>query len=224
LRRKGVPASFFITSSLLDNAAVYFQDHLGLIGQAIETAGPTARAEAESCLQRVGMSWADLCACRQPQHPLIGQMSALLEVDSKAWLESEQPYVTTAQCRELLQAGFALGAHSIDHPLYAALSAEEQVRQTVVSMDSIANRFGLNYRAFAFPYGEFGVDRNFVPAMVKRGVAEVFFGTRGVVPDSRAPRMVQRLWCEDHDGSLDQHVTHALAESWVQGIGKKLKR
>lgn len=220
LRRKGVPATFFLVSSLLDNAAVFCRDHLGLISQAMEGASPAALAEVHARLKRAGLSWAELWASRQPQPQLIAELSALLEVDAKAWLEREQPYLTTAQASELLQAGFALGAHSIDHPLYAGLAPEEQVRQTRVSMDFIVSRFGLDHRAFAFPYGEFGVDPGFVISMVKRGAVEIFFGTDGVHPDARAPRLVQRLSCEDHRGSLREHLTSHLADSWVRSLRK----
>lgn len=223
LRRKGVPAAFFITTSLLDNKSIFFEDHLGLIAEAMRRAAPAKRAEVEARLCEAGLSLEALLRLRQPQHPLIGQLSALLELNPAEWLATEQPYLTGAQCRELLQAGFALGAHSIDHPVYAGLPADEQVRQTRVSMDELVKQFGLDYRAFAFPYGEFGLDQEFVPSMVMRGAVEMFFGTGGVHPDSRAPRLVQRLWCEDHRGSLRQHVTNHLAESWVQGMVQKLK-
>lgn len=220
LRRKGVSATFFLVSSLLDNAAVFGRDHLGLIGQAMKGASPAALAEVHARLKQAGLSWAELWASRQPQPQLLTELSTLLEVDAPAWLERERPYLTTAQARELLQAGFALGAHSIDHPLYAGLAPEEQVRQTRVSMDFVVSRFGLDYRAFAFPYGEFRVDPGFVVSMVKRGAVEIFFGTDGVHPDARAPRLVQRLSCEDHRGSLREHLTSHLAESWVQSLRK----
>lgn len=223
LRRKGVPAAFFITTSLLDNRSIFFEDYVGLIAEAMRQAAPVQRAEVEARLCEAGLSLEALLRLRQPQHPLIGQLSELLELNPAEWLATEQPYLTSTQCRELLQAGFSLGAHSIDHPVYDKLPTDEQVRQTRASMEELVREFGLNYRAFAFPYGEFGLDQEFVPSMVERGAVEMFFGTGGVHPDSRAPRLVRRLGCEDHRGSLRQHLTNHLADSWVRSLRKGKK-
>ena len=212
LRQKGVPAIFFITSTFVDNARPFFEDVLGLIG------GAAARRPdaAEGVLRARGTTLPRLWEARNPRHPAILDLCAALEIDPLAWLQAEQPYLTSDQVRGLIADGFAVGAHSIDHPLFADLTRDEQARQTRESMDFMAQRFGLAERLFAFPYGEFGVDRRFCTDIVSEGVVDMFFGTRGIVMDDREPAVLQRLWCEDYTDPLPHHVHRHLAAAWAK--------
>lgn len=214
LKAKGIPATFFITSSLIDQGRIFFEDHLGLIGDAITRASPSLRDEAF----RLGGSPEDLrelWSTRNPKNPRIGELSDLLEIDVSGWLASEQPYLTTPMIEGLIRDGFSIGSHSIDHPVFHALNLEEQEEQVRISTDAIVARFGLNYSVFAFPYGEFGVARDLPSRLCDKGVIDTCFGTRGLVSDDREPLVIQRLWCEGHAGTLDSFVRNAFAQAWA---------
>ena len=219
LKRKGVPAIFFITSRFVDNAQPFSEDVLGLITDVISR----RPAVAEAVLRCHGVTLAQLWQARNPRHPAIPDLCAALEIDAAAWVRAEQPYLTADQIRGLIRDGFAIGAHSIDHPLYADLTPAEQEHQTRQSMGFMVEHFGLEHRLFAFPYGEFGVARDFCTDLVAAGVVDMFFGTRGVMVDDREPAVLQRLWCEDHTDPLPQHVHRHLARAWAARRDSRVK-
>jgi hypothetical protein len=77
--------------------------------------------------------------------------------------------MTSPEIKELLAKGFAVGSHSIDHPLYALLPLEEQIRQTRESTDWVIKTFQMPYKAFAFPHIDTGVPHAFFEEFVGGG-------------------------------------------------------
>ena len=71
---------------------------------------------------------------------------------------------------------------SIPHPLYAELSLNEQIRQTVESIRFFVEHFDLDHRAFAFPHSDAGRRAEFLKEMRDTSQLRVSFGvawTRG---------------------------------------------
>ena len=92
----------------------------------------------------------------------------------------------------MIDSGFAIGAHSIDHPIYSALSLEDQLRQTRESLRFIRENFNVGYGAFAFPHHDHNVSRDFFITLHNEGIMDVSFGTGGMMGDS-APFNFQRF-------------------------------
>jgi hypothetical protein len=82
--------------------------------------------------------------------------------------------------RVLIDRGFAIGAHSIDHPYYSTLSLPEQLEQTIVSVKHIRERFNVGYGAFAFPHNDKGVSQEFFKKIQESGLIDITFGTGGM--------------------------------------------
>ncbi len=217
LTRKGIPATFFLCSSVLDNTSWLFEDQVGLIGSrlAARTEGSASR-EVKRILNRHGHTLESLASCRMPASSVIDELTPLLEIDWMAELSAYQPYITSEQVRSLIDDGFSIGAHSIDHPLFERLDDDERLRQFSESLKAIVSRFDLPYRVFAFPYGEFGIPRESLERLRMSGHADAIFGTRGLVEDEFFPFVHQRLWAEDHAGSFASHLGGELAEKWIR--------
>src|SRR4030065_2790903 len=58
----------------------------------------------------------------------INDLAELFQIDFSAYLKIRKPYMTSGQVSELIEQGYDVGAHSIDHPLYASIPLEEQIR------------------------------------------------------------------------------------------------
>jgi peptidoglycan/xylan/chitin deacetylase (PgdA/CDA1 family) len=104
-----------------------------------------------------------------------------LQFDFQRYLSERQPYLTSGQVKELIDRGFAIGAHSIDHPHYSALSLPEQLEQTIVSVKQIRGKFGLEYGAFAFPHDDAGVSQEFFRKIQEECLIDITFGTGGML-------------------------------------------
>jgi peptidoglycan/xylan/chitin deacetylase (PgdA/CDA1 family) len=97
-------------------------------------------------------------------------------------LQQNRPYLESRQINELIEQGFHFGAHSIDHPLYADIDEQEQLRQAKQSIEEITASFNLDYRLFAFPFSDYGVSKRFFEQLSDS--VDLTFGTSGLKHDS----------------------------------------
>jgi peptidoglycan/xylan/chitin deacetylase (PgdA/CDA1 family) len=187
LLEKGVPATFFVTTSCIDNHNLAHHNKLSLVLEHIFKSGDAALTKEVSLwLSRLGVPGDDLksriLTIDYHRRHLAEELAAVCEYDFGEYLVTSKPYLTSEQIRWLLKHGFAIGSHSVDHPLYATLSVEEQLSQTRESLRFLAERFQIHYRAFAFPHSDTGVKMDFFRVLFAEGNLDVSFGTGGMLP------------------------------------------
>ncbi len=167
LLRKGVPATLFVCPAFVDNKALFYDLKKALITNRLQT-GPVSTAE----LMEIGRllpgttgSSNDLIAAvrgiNYMNQSLTDRLGEILRIDYHDFVQKEQPFMSQAQIRTFLSKGFEVGAHSWDHPLYSLLSLEEQLRQTIDSVNWVRETFNLPYSSFAFPHVDAGVPARF---------------------------------------------------------------
>jgi len=81
-------------------------------------------------------------------------LAALLE-ESGGDVEglTSELYMTWEQARELRDAGWELGGHTISHPVLSRLSREEAAHEIVEGERSLERELGLVSTSFAYPFG-----------------------------------------------------------------------
>ncbi len=90
---------------------------------------------------------------------VLDELAGVLGIDLAGYLAEEKPYLTSQQVKSLLDDSFDIGAHSLDHPRYATIPFDDQVRQTLSSVRQLRSEFGLSGAYFAFPFNDEGVSR-----------------------------------------------------------------
>lgn len=184
LLRKGVPAAFFINSAFVDNKDIFYNFKKGLIldrFDQLDRPGGTNgshQSRIDAGFLRKGSELLDR-ACTTPRElraairyvnylnrHLMEGLGRLFELDFEVFRKEQRPFMTTRQIQELMDKGFGIGSHSIDHPLYALISSGEQLRQTHESTDWVTKTFNLPYKAFAFPHIDTGVKHAFFEELV----------------------------------------------------------
>jgi peptidoglycan/xylan/chitin deacetylase (PgdA/CDA1 family) len=201
LLKKAIPATFFVSSAFLDNRELCYQHKASILVDKIQKEG-ISLAEGKTAtgvlsvtdFSSAGLSEAIL-KVDYANRKTLDRIAAIIEVDFEEYLVKRQPYLTSGQVKDLITRGFAIGSHSIDHPYYKDLSLDEQLKQTVVSVGEIRDKFDLAYGAFAFPHNDDGVFREFFERIQESGLVDVTFGTDGMV-DSGLPIHRQRLSLE----------------------------
>lgn len=184
LWEKGIPATFFLSTAVLDNKALAWANKVSLLLDALEHAGKQVNAvKSLALLAERGVHAQDLQAALlsmdcSNQH-VLDEIAPLLGCDFRAYLQKFQPYLTSTQIRKLIQMGFTIGAHSVEHPQYSLISLREQLEQTLGSMDLLCAQFGLNYRVFAFPNGDDAVSDEFFETIYGEGNIGASFGNVG---------------------------------------------
>ena len=210
LQRRGIPATFFVCTSLVDNRQIFFEDLAGWIAAGLQTVSP---AESQAVLGLVAekqLPLQQVLHARVPDWPLLYKLAEIVRFDATGWLAREQPYLTSAQIRELLAAGFTIGAHSVDHPLFSEISPEAGLQQVRTSTQWLGEQFGIRDLVFAFPYGEFQLSARFLRSLQSVPGLRLVFGTRGIVQDELEPFVVQRMLAEGHRGSFRGHLRDQL--------------
>ena len=130
-------------------------------------------------------------------------MTQVLEIDVGAWLGHERPYVVQRNSSPCSIRGSPLGL-IVSTSLFEPIPSEQRHAQLETGIAEIALRFDLDYKIFAFPYGEFGLTREFLESIEQEGLADMCFGTRGITVDELEPRLVLRMLAEGHKDSFDR--------------------
>ena len=177
LLEKGIPATFFINSEFVDNKALFYRYHAGLVIENLLQNG-TLTKELKS----------EILSFSYKNTEKLFQYFSQQQIDD--FLNTQTPYLTTAQIKTLSNKGFTIGAHSVDHPCYHQISLEEQLRQTLESLDFVATTVNQKLRLFAFPFTDFNVSKEFFIKMQPH--VDLSFGTAGLKNDE-IPYNYQRI-------------------------------
>ena len=198
---KGIPGTFFISSAFLDNQELCYQHKASLLVEKIcKGISPGAEKKVKEILLKTGFSFSKLSEgvlkVDYKRRDALDKIAEVLLVDIQRYLNAKQPYLTSGQVKELIDQGFAIGAHSIDHPDYSVLSLTEQLEQTIVSIKQIREKFSLDYGAFAFPNSDTGVSQEFFKKVQASGLIDITFGT-GMMVDRGSRGHRQRVSLEN---------------------------
>ena len=183
---KGIPATHFICSAFLDNQELHYHHKASLLVDQIRK-GVSAQVEGKikNILINVGIISSQLSEgllkIDYRGQDVLDKIAEVLQVDFQMYLNEKQPYLTSSQVRKLIDQGFTIGAHSIDHPYYSDLTLPEQLEQTIGSVKRIRETFGLDYGAFAFPHDDHGVYQEFFRIVCESGLVDITFGTGGML-------------------------------------------
>jgi len=199
LKKYGLTATFFLNNDFIDNEDLHYKRKINYIRRILlNTSTPTVVERIKRYLSDQSLLNGDILASiqrieyRNKHH--LERLSDLAGIDFKSVLKQHQPYLNTGEIQSMIRQGFTFGAHSLDHPDFADLSLDEQVHQTVKSIEGICQNFGLSYRLFAFPHRDHAVSAEYFENI--RPYVDVSFGTKGFIRDS-IDFHIQRTHIED---------------------------
>lgn len=215
LHVQGVPAVFFLTTSVIDNRELAYPEKKSLLIRALASREdlPVGR-QVSKLLTDTRVNGPDLPsrirAITYRQRHLLDELGAISGCDFEAYVASTQPYLTSGQISDLMKRGFAIGAHGVDHPPYFELSLEQQLLQTRESLSWLSGRFQYECHAFAFPHSDAGVSIDFFQAAFADGLLKVSFGTHGMHRHF-FPRNLTRFPMDDDDRKAAKMLAREFA-------------
>jgi len=215
LMETGIPAVFFIPSDFLDNKHLFYKHKASILTDALgQTKSLSDLNEVKAVFLKHKIPFVDyktsLLGLQYSQKELLNQVAKILGINFKDYLASQKPYLTSKQVKRLINDGFAIGSHSIDHPNYAHLSIKEQLYQTSTSIKIIRRKFGLDYGAFSFPHHDDHISLAFFRKLFGQGHIDVSFGTAGMKKDAY-PNNLQRFDMERLTASARKTVSSHYA-------------
>ncbi|WP_297095166.1 polysaccharide deacetylase family protein [uncultured Draconibacterium sp.] len=192
LLQKGIPATFFVNSGFVDNKELFHRYKASLIATEMRM---QPDAEVENYLHENGIPLKELLQTPFSKREILDHAAELLEIDFQSYLETKQPYMTTAQIKELHNKGFSIGGHSHKHPELWKISEKKQLKQIKKSIKWVEENVNPKIKAFAFPYTDDGVSGKLIKKIHDNGLCDISFGTAGVKYDE-TPNHFQRYPAE----------------------------
>ena len=180
LLQKGIPATFFVNSGFVDNKELFHRYKASLILNEMK-AHPDA--EVERYLNENGLPPKKILQAPFSKRTILDHAAELLEIDFQSYLETQQPYMTTAQIKELQNKGFSIGGHSHKHPEFWKLSEKRQLKHIKKSMKWVTENVNPKVKAFAFPYTDDAVSTKLIKKIHDKEWCNISFGTAGVKHD-----------------------------------------
>jgi len=218
LSSKGLETVFFASSGFLENTDLSYRFKVSLILNRLreQSPGPLALQELgrllPSSIEASGSVEERLLSIQYAERGVLDRAAELVDLDFRDYLSAQRPYLGRTELIDLQKRGFHVGAHSVDHPPYAALSVAEQLIQTRTSCSVIAALTGAARVHFAFPFSAVGVSAAFYQSLAEEQVVDLFFGTSGWTHNFRR-RLVSRVSFEGNRLSAPGHVRQTMARS-----------
>jgi peptidoglycan/xylan/chitin deacetylase (PgdA/CDA1 family) len=212
LKRRSIPAVFFITNAFVDNKQLFYRNKASLI---IEKLNPIANKKIVKELEDFFRLNIDLNNLKSEilkidygNKDLLDRIAEIVGVDFDAFLKKERPYMTMVEIKELVDQGFDVGSHSIDHPLFRNIDLEEQIMQVKSSIELLKEHLVLKVNAFAFPYNDQNVKKSFFEQSHLSGLIDVSFGLSDF-REGNFPNNLQRQAME-RNGSSAEDIYRSL--------------
>ncbi|MGQ9720643.1 MAG: polysaccharide deacetylase family protein [Candidatus Jordarchaeum sp.] len=181
LLEKGIPATFFLNTDFIDNKNLFYRCKASILLEKINNFNYSKDLEDEikEYLIENNAFFEDIrksiSRINYNNKILLDKIALILDINLDNYLKKQKPYLTSEQIKELLKNGFSIGAHSIDHPMYANIPFQEQIRQTETSINILKQKFKLTYNLFAFPFNDRGIEKKFFNEI--KGLVDISFGT-----------------------------------------------
>ncbi|QIA06902.1 polysaccharide deacetylase family protein [Draconibacterium halophilum] len=192
LLQKGIPATFFVNSGFVDNKELFHRYKASLIAGEMRT---RPDAEVENYLYENEVPLNNILQVPFSKTDVLEHAAELLEIDFQAFLQTHQPYMTTAQIKDLHKKGFSIGGHSHKHPEFWKISEKKQLKHIKKSIKWVTENVNPKIKAFAFPYTDDGVSSKLINKIHENELCAITFGTAGVKYDE-IPHHFQRYPAE----------------------------
>ena len=158
LKRRNIPAIFFIISDLVDNKNLSHFNKKSLILANLNS--DSSKRIAKNILMDnhlfSGNLHMDIKKLGMKNTEIINLLGIQLNVNFENYLKELKPYLSAQQIKEMHSNGFGIGAHSNNHQKFIELDKDDQQLQIKESLDFIEKITMEPTRYFAFPYSSHG--------------------------------------------------------------------
>lgn len=107
-----------------------------------------------------------------------GAIGGINEWDSRAG-DRREPMMSAAQVRELADAGFEIGSHTVNHPHLTSVSDDMLAQELSDSKRALEDLIGREVSSFSYPYGDY--DDRVREAVIAAGYTNAVSTKLGVV-------------------------------------------
>ena len=154
----GLPATFFVATGYVDAARWMWVDRLefALDRTAQEAITLDGLGQVRLDDRRGALATIKRFVKQQPEEAVPRLIS---QVDEQCGTPADAPagdyrFMTWAQARQLKASGFAVGAHTVNHPILSRVTPAQGEREMLDSRDAIRRELGACSEVFCYPNGK----------------------------------------------------------------------
>lgn len=222
LLAREIPATLFITRDFVDNKALNHDNKQSMVVERLKShVSRRIKQDILDLVKQNSLPGDDLLeiVLKIPynKRSLVDQIASMLDIDFAEFLAVQRPYISTSQISQLIDQGFTFGGHSIDHARFPELPLEDQVTQARSSIDFLSEKFAIDYRVFAFPYSDHGVESSFFEEISDD--IDASFGSHGLLEDP-VKNHFQRISVEKYNQlaqkTIKFHYTRRIIKNYMR--------
>ncbi|MCP4311133.1 MAG: polysaccharide deacetylase family protein [Bacteroidetes bacterium] len=192
LKRKGIPAVFFLNNDFIDNRGLFYRYKASILVEYLQNERAALIKAAEFLIIPEQQVKDAILMSNHRQIPLLDALSLHVGLDYAVYQRDQPVYMTTEQVQHLVKLGFHMGAHSMDHPEFFRMEEKKMEANVSMSMEDIRKRFTVKPACFAFPFTSDGIPERVIDEILAEGIADVIFGTAGLKRTGKR-RFIQRI-------------------------------
>lgn len=219
LSEKKIPAIFFINPAFIDNKELFYRCKISLMIEELGKRKDALDVAGEIMDRPYGDFHdlkTDLKKINQLNKVKLDELAESIGYSYQDYLVSEKPFMTSDQVQELSDQGFMIGSHSWDHPYYEYLSADEQLNQTIRSIQFVKEKLHNKYSCFSFPHTDAVVTQEFFDKLKMQPVkADLLFGIQNQKTEA-GNRMLHRFNAERPEVNIKSQVNGILLYTLMQ--------
>jgi len=180
LKKKGVPAVFFLNNNFIDNRDLFYRYKASLLVEQYNLRGGELNGvESFQGMQKRYVRQA-LLRIQYHRRNVLDDIAKSVGFSFEQYLERNPVYLSGDQVQSLINDGFEIGSHSFDHPELIRLTPSSIREQVIQSMEEMNRRFGTKKRYFAFPFSSDGIPLQVIDELLSSGEADAMLGTSGL--------------------------------------------
>lgn len=169
LRERGLPATLFLTTGVLDGSLVPWWDQIAWLLDGIADPRRHGFGSLDEVIDRYRAAKPERAAA------LLGELAQASHREPLTIDQVRDEWITWDMARELAAGGFAIEAHTVSHPLMSQLEPAAQFGEIAGSAERIAEEVGRRPRAFAYPVGQReSFDEHAKTAARRAGITEAY--------------------------------------------------
>lgn len=188
LLKKGIPATFFITSGFTDNITLFHRHKVSLIVEMLKTNNSSAVLTKLGSILNTKKSDSPtiqkaIKSINYKTAPVLDEIAEIMDINFADFLKQEQPYLNAMEVKELANNGFSIGLHSLNHPEFHLLNESEMNFQITESSRKLCELTDLKSNLFSFPFTDSGIPDHFIRNVIEQYKITTF-GTAGIKDDA----------------------------------------
>ena len=198
LKKKGVPATFFLNNRFIDNKGLFYRYKASLLVHQVRDDCRAKEKVADFLKIDKEQVEASIKMIAWDQRTLLDALAKEAELDYAGYLRIRPVYLSSGEVEELLNWGFEVGGHSSDHMDFSGLNPDQIVKQVRASIKDLQKRFGIQTAYFSFPFTSDGIPREVIDTLLEKGTARALLGTAGLKRTGK-PEYIQRIPMEKYE-------------------------